>query len=227
VYCLGAKRGQQLHPWGKKPGLKCKSVQERQLLSWEDLQKLTNTVMRNYILALLFVGLYLEPLFAQVDQANWHGHIGAGFPSTVVRQEFTPSLDTLDSVQVLMERSGPSPSTPWPGSAIVTIFDGGVTGPVIAESYSVDLPAFYSGAPIFYFSEPVSLIPGRTYAFQVVSLTAGSYWLLSASSLLTGPDYPGGRLYLNGEEFVNHDLFFREGINVPEPSSLVLLVARV
>jgi hypothetical protein len=182
------------------------------------------SMMPRCLLALVLASSSVsQPLSAQVDQEHWGVFIGHGFNSTMVRQEFTPSLQGLDSLQLSIGQDPIlAPIVSFSGLAAVAIRDEGISGPIIAQSSPMFLPAFFSGTPAFRFPELVSLTPGRTYAFELVNLTAGGYWILGGNSSEFSPGYPGGRLYLNGG-VAEGDLLFREGIGIPEPSSLVLL----
>jgi hypothetical protein len=67
----------------------------------------------------------------------------------------------------------------------------------------------------------VTVTPGQTYYFQVVEQSGDDTWGITGD-----PDYryPGGTLFLNGVAVPHSDLWFREGIVVPEPSSMMLLL---
>jgi len=69
----------------------------------------------------------------------------------------------------------------------------------------------------------VSVTPGETYFFQPFFVSGGGGW----GTLAARYGYPSGTAFFNGTSSPNIDLWFREGIVVPEPSSawLVLLGA--
>jgi hypothetical protein len=170
------------------------------------------------ILGLLVVlSLNSPPLCGQVDQEHWPAFINAGFNSTLVRQEFTPSLSALDTVQLSIGQSIVAPLTVSSGLAAVLIREGGANGPVIAESSSIHLPELFHGTPVFSFPKPVLVNPGGTYAFELVGFTPGAHWALGA-----GTSYAGGALYIQGISNVEYDLLFREGLGIPEPSVMSL-----
>jgi hypothetical protein len=169
-----------------------------------------------HFILMFVVALTSGSLMAQVDQANpphpFPGGVNVRFDP---RQEFTPNLEALDSV-LLSFSTGAVPRQG--GTLIVAIRQGGVDGSLIGTSDSVSLPGLFGGHVIFRFPERVALVPGNTYALQPISVAGSVDWILD-----TNPGYPGGRLFYNGS-FINTDLVFMEGIAIPEPSTVTLLV---
>ena len=92
---------------------------------------------------------------AQVDQQNWEGQIAGGFlnPAYDTRQEFTPSLPSLDSIQLAVGQFGMPVSSLQAGVLQINIREGGAAGPILATSLPMAFPPFYSGTPIFLFAE--------------------------------------------------------------------------
>jgi hypothetical protein len=89
----------------------------------------------------------------------------------------------------------------------------------------VALPAGYTTPPLnFLFSTPVSVIPGVIYYFDVLEQAGDNHWGIFSDASY---HYPGGTIFLNGVANPSWDLWFREGIVVPEPSSALLLLAGV
>jgi hypothetical protein len=86
-------------------------------------------------------------------------------------------------------------------------------------SFGGDLIAVTGGGQAegdFLFPNQVHLAPGTTYYFQPIIQSGGPF---SASGDTFR--YPGGSAFLNGNA-VSEDLWFREGIIVPEPSAAAL-----
>src|SRR5689334_18890948 len=80
---------------------------------------------------------------AQVDQENWVPDLAKSSISGP-QQEFTPSLNTLDSVQVWITSPKQVPGAFQGGSTIINIRDG-VNGPVLAASNPTYAPPGFSG----------------------------------------------------------------------------------
>ena len=70
----------------------------------------------------------------------------------------------------------------------------------------------------FFFASPVTVTPGTTYYFQPVVQAGNDTLTLNAYAY----GYPGGGLFLNSSPGAGTDLWFREGIVVPEPSAILL-----
>jgi hypothetical protein len=80
------------------------------------------------------------------------------------------------------------------------------------------LPDSQSGVVTFYFDTPVSLIPNGLYFFDI-NVSSGDLWRADYYTY----NYLGGRSYFNGiADSGIGDLWFREGIIVPEPSTWAL-----
>jgi hypothetical protein len=71
----------------------------------------------------------------------------------------------------------------------------------------------------FFFSTNVSLLPGVKYYLQPV-VQSGDLW-----DAITGVfNYPVGEQYVQGNSTTASDLWFREGVIVPEPAPVGLLL---
>jgi hypothetical protein len=71
----------------------------------------------------------------------------------------------------------------------------------------------------FFFSTPVSLTPGNQYYFQPSVTTGDASWTIRAYNAY---GYTGGTAYANGVALPGSDLWFREGVVVPEPTTAAL-----
>ena len=157
---------------------------------------------------------------AQVDQENWPESLlqWGSFPDP--QQEFTPQLQSLDSILLWM----PGVRLPvyFPGgTSIVNIRQGGANGPIIAASDPVFIPPAHEGVIGYGFSAPVEVVPGQLYALEPVGAHGGLRPVVGYSSA----SYSGGRLYANGR-FQEGDLIFQTGLGlVPEPSAAALLLS--
>ena len=92
------------------------------------------------------------------------------------------------------------------------------TGTLLGTSEAVTMPDAFTGASTFLFTTPITVTPGTTYYLQPV-IQSGDSFEIAVGGLL----YPNGTAYLQGTAHPNLDMWFREGIAVPEPSSLSLV----
>ena len=132
-------------------------------------------------------------------------------------QSFTPSLNAVGFIRLdLFSYSGNGGA-----SMDVVLHANSISGTVIGTSQTVFLPDNGGGFVNFYFDAPVSVAPGTTYYFQPVVQSGGNY--VAANQ---GPNYnyAGGGEISQGVLSSQYDLWFREGIIVPEPSTWALLL---
>jgi len=137
------------------------------------------------------------------------GSIGLG--QQPLGQSFTPSFDSVGFVRIYA--SGGSSAT-----FLMNIRSDSITGTIIGTSDP--LTVGLGGASTFLFSTPVSVTPGTTYYFQpIIQSSVGGY-----AAFIRAYNYSGGMFIANGLEVPTKDFWFREGIVVPEPSSISLLL---
>jgi hypothetical protein len=107
-----------------------------------------------------------------------------------------------------------------PGATLhVNLRADSITGPVIGATSAVLMHGGFFGYTNFFFPAPAAVTPGTTYYFQPV-VESGN----PRTQLLPGFTYGNGTAFSNGTADPFSDLWFREGIVVPEPSSSWLLV---
>jgi hypothetical protein len=166
-------------------------------------------------------------------------------------QEFTPTLNSLNYVN-LRTQDFQQTNNAVPAQLYVTILEptpsgGGqqtaaaflqnpLGGTVIGQSLIVTLqPGFgqsslLGGLTTFNFSSAVPLTPGTPYALQVHLLTAGNWAFLDNAG--SPPFYSNVTYYAGGGNgFIlgnpnfapEFDLYFQEGMTVPEPSTIALI----
>jgi hypothetical protein len=129
-------------------------------------------------------------------------------------QSFTPSLDGVGFIRMHLARG----SFDQGAVIFLNLRTDSITGAVFAATSPVTLPVGFIGTVDFLFPNQVPLTPGTTYYFQPIIQSGGPF---SASGDTFR--YPGGSGFLNGNP-VSEDLWFREGIIVPEPSVTGLLL---
>jgi hypothetical protein len=168
-------------------------------------------------LLLLIVSVTISPAKADTifDQTN------TGLPGGTLSQNllvfsplgqsFTPTLTSLNFVNLLTDN----------GSATleVNIRLGSITGPILGTSQPAVIPfTFAPNFASFSFSTPVTLIAGNLYVIEPF-VVSGDTLIVSTNT----NNYPGGTQILAGIPQPNNDLWFQEGISIPEPGALPLL----
>ena len=84
------------------------------------------------------------------------------------------------------------------------------------------MPSLFAGTTDFFFPTDVPVTAGVVYYFEPVVQSGGSWNLVTADF-----SYPGGSAFYEGLPLPGSDVWFREGIVVPEPSSALLVVVGV
>lgn len=135
-----------------------------------------------------------------------------------VGQSFTPSLSTVGFVRVKLYDA--APFNPFGATLVMNLRSNAINGPIIGTSQLLVLANGFAGSTNFIFSSAVGVIPNSTYYFET-SVVSGDQWGITAM----GNDYPNGNYYGGNTSAVGGDLWFREGIVVPEPTTGAVLVA--
>jgi hypothetical protein len=133
----------------------------------------------------------------------------------LIGQSFTPSLDAVGFIQLYL--IGVNPGNNANAVVYVNLLSGSITGQNIGQSAPVTVTIGTEAAVNFLFSSPVTVSPGTTYYLQPVVQSGES--LISESFLYS---YSGGSAIFNGVPDPGYQLYFREGIIVPEPSTWAL-----
>jgi PEP-CTERM motif len=140
-------------------------------------------------------------------------------------QSFTPALSSIDFVRFLVYDV--FPNNDLGASIVVNLRSNSISGPVLASTLPLSLPDGFGsvtrGYTNFSFATSVPLAPGVTYYAQPVVLSGGDTWAAIGSDTF---NYAGGTMFVNGAPRPPgyYDLWFREGIVVPEPSSATLVL---
>jgi hypothetical protein len=178
--------------------------------------------MRNKFLSLLFF-LFMASCHGQAiftydqqsaDEANFLEGSSPLGPQPF-GQSFTPSLSSVDFIRIFVTGGALGD-----GTIYVNLRGDSITGPVLGSTSPVTVSLATQGFVTFFFGSPVAVAPGTTYFFQPV-LQSGGGWAVNTSQFY---NYAGGTLYSDGVASANVDMWFREGIVVPEPSSTVLVL---
>ena len=102
------------------------------------------------------------------------------------------------------------------GLIYANLRSGSIYGPIIGTTASVQLADNFDGPLNLEFVKPVAITPGTTYYFEPV---VDHSWNMGIGQY----NYGGGSGFLAGTPEA-WNLWFREGIIVPEPSSFALLI---
>jgi hypothetical protein len=133
-------------------------------------------------------------------------------------QSFTPSLSSVGFVRFILwdAKHGAGSNL----TTYVTLHSGSITGPVIGTTDSLLLAPGFNAPQDFLFPDPIPVTPGTTYYFQLVGQSS-TPWLTLFGPFL----YDSGNAFALGAPlsyFPTWDLWFREGVVVPEPSACLL-----
>jgi len=136
-------------------------------------------------------------------------------------QSFTPSLSGVGFVQMKFNDAFNGDGVG--ASVYINLRADSITGPILGSTAAVFMPDRFSfGITNLFFTGPIAVAPGTTYFLEpVIQSFAGNDWGVIVSSLY---NYPGGTAFFLGNPDPTTDLWFREGILAPEPSSAVLVL---
>jgi hypothetical protein len=131
-------------------------------------------------------------------------------------QEFTPQFDRVDFVQLLIC------CEQYQESIFVRIREGSMAGPVLGTSAFFD---FDDMLATFRFGPPIELIPGDVYVIEIVNTNFVGQSMVVFGDPISQPNsvYEGGRMILAGQANPGADLWFQEGMGIPEPSTGFML----
>jgi hypothetical protein len=132
-----------------------------------------------------------------------------------IGQSFTPSLSSVGFIRLfLFDAVFPNPAG---ATVFVNLWSGSIDGTLIASADPVFIAPGFDSYENFFFSTSATVNPGTTYYFQLV--------VQSGDTTRTGivsSGYTNGTAFFGGVASMTEDLWFREGVVVPEPSSILL-----
>lgn len=131
-------------------------------------------------------------------------------------QSFTPSIASVGFVELYLFHSD---SVNHLGSSLsVMLRANSINGVILDVTSVVFIPDGFLGLATFTFPGPVNVVPGEMYFLQFVQ--SGD----NVSSYVADGSYSGGSEILQGIAIPDRNVWFREGVVVPEPSSAILVV---
>jgi hypothetical protein len=139
-----------------------------------------------------------------------------------VGQSFTPSISSIGFVRFMLYdysvNNGVFTPNGLGATLMVNLRATSITGTTLSSTDPVYLPDGFAGPTTFSFHTPPTVAPGTQYFFEVV-VVSGDLWKIAAGEY----NYSGGHGYFQGSPF-SGDQWFQEGIIVPEPSSVWLVL---
>jgi len=138
-----------------------------------------------------------------------------------IAQSFIPTLSSVDFATFFL--GDPHPSGVG-ATVIVNLWsDSPTSGTLLGSTVPIFIPVEFNNAINFFFSTPVTVTPGKTYYLQPAIQSGDTI----GAGLVPGPLYLNGTLFLNGAASPGSNLWFREGVIVPEPSSTCMILTGV
>lgn len=132
-------------------------------------------------------------------------------------QSFTPTLAGVDFIRLKFNDGNINDGL---GATVhLELLSGSISGTIIGTTAPIAMPSLFRGTTTFFFPSTVPVSPGVKYYFQPI-LDSGGTWNIDSGPYV----YPGGNAYNNGTIYGGGQLWFREGIVVPEPSLAALLL---
>ena len=171
---------------------------------------------------LLAGGVFGQGTFVYDQQSSdesFFGEGGTALGPQPTLQSFTPALSNIGFIRLHLSDAlyGNQSS----GTFSVSLRAESITGTVLGSSTPVTLSGGFVGTVDSVFATPVSVTPGTTYYFQPTFVSGGGAWNAKASTIY---NYPRGNAFWGDTAAPTWDLWFREGIIVPEPSGAILIL---
>jgi hypothetical protein len=174
---------------------------------------------------LIVLFLWLTPAvafgqgFLVVDQASGTTdeliQVFTRLPDNQIAQSFTPSLSAVGFIQfqtfIFAISSGET--------LVINLRQGAYNGPIVSSTDPVFLINKIPQVNTFYFPGNIPVTPNQLYFFEPVVQSAGSLDV----GIKFPSSYSGGEAWNNGLQGTG-DYWFREGVVVPEPGSVWLLL---
>jgi hypothetical protein len=132
-----------------------------------------------------------------------------------VGQSFTPIFSAVDFIRLKLYDN--TAGNGVGATLFVNLRSGSITGSILSSTTPVGLPDGFGGTVNFLFSSGVALAAGTQYFLEPI-VQSGDLWQIEGGGEM---GYQGGTAFAHGNP-VATDFWFREGIVVPEPSTLSL-----
>ena len=142
-------------------------------------------------------------------------------------QSFTPTLTTVGFIQLKLADANPDGNRG--ATVFVDLYSEALDGNLLASSKALTFPDGFRGIATFQFSDPVETTPGDIYYFaprvsRLTTLPDGNFGNSDSWEIIVGPyPYNRGSVIVGGNAKPYINLWFREGVVVPEARTSVLL----
>ena len=132
-------------------------------------------------------------------------------------QSFTPVLNSVEFIRLKFNDGNRFDGL---GATVyLNLRSDSMSGAILGTTDPVTMPSQFRGTEDFFFAGGVTVTTGVIYYFEVVEQSGGA-WNIDGFSY----HYPGGMFFYNGgTPLSGSDLWFREGIVIPEPAAGALL----
>ena len=169
---------------------------------------------------------YTQGTFVYDQQSSDESNFGSGGigiqANQLIGQSFTPTLSSIGFIRLVVYDGVQNNSLG--ATLFVNVRTNSIGGAILGSTATILLPDGFgrgsNGVVDFFFSSPIPLSPGVSYFFQPV-VQSGDTWGVSVYNTF---GYSGGNAFVQGIASPGSDLWFREGIIVPEPSAAVLIL---
>ena len=131
-------------------------------------------------------------------------------------QSFTPVLSSVGFIRLYLSDDA---FNSLGATVFVNLRTNSITGPILASSAPVVVPDHFIGPADFLFSTPVQVTPEVTYYFQPVIQSGDNFSVYAYNTF----NYSRGMEFYQGAANPGFDLWFREGIVIPEPGTSAVL----
>jgi hypothetical protein len=157
--------------------------------------------------------------FIYDQQSSDENQLGGGVAditsSQPIGQSFTPSLSAVGFVRLYLSDGV---FNGLGTTVYVNLRANSITGNVLAATSPVSVGDRFVGSVDFLFASNIAVTPQAQYYFQPVVQSGQSFGVYAYNSF----GYSGGTAFSQGIVVPGWDLWFREGLYVPEPSSAAL-----
>jgi len=133
-------------------------------------------------------------------------------------QSFTPGLSSIDFIRLKLYDDNTNNGLGV--TLLLNLRAGSISGSLLGSTAPLLIANGTGGAVDFVFPGGIPVTPGVVYFFEPV-VQSGDLWRIDAKEY----NYVGGSVFAAGLPVSGSDLWFREGIIVPEPSSLTLALS--
>jgi hypothetical protein len=161
-------------------------------------------------------GTFIYDQRSAIESGKLEGGMGIQ-SSHPIGQSFTPALSSVGFISLYLYDAGIGAL----GATVsVNLRSSSLDGTILGSTEPVSMQNAFAGFTNFIFSTPVQVTPGAVYFIQPV-VQSGDAWGINKAQY----NYAGGTAFYQGAPDASSDLWFGEGIIIPEPSPWVLLLA--